>query len=217
MKHVVTPLLCGAVLLSWAILPQSAPPPDSITVAARTIEATVWVETPSGYGSGVIIDSHHILTCNHVVGHDKTVDVYFFDFFHIKAKVLVADPETDLALLEFDVPFDVVTVDLAPTPAVPGQHVMAVGNGYGMAFTVTMGVISARDRTLDFGADGELHGLLQHDSSINPGNSGGPLVDMQGRLVGLNNAIRRNASGMGFAIDLVTIRTFLDANLQLEI
>jgi len=153
-------------------------------------------------GSGVIIDpSGYILTNNHVVGDAEEVTVTLEDDREIKAKVVGADSKTDLAVLK---------VDARGLHAAPlgdsdrlrvGEWVIAVGNPFGLSSSVSAGIVSALGRVNVGVADYE--NFIQTDASINPGNSGGPLVDLDGRVVGVNTAIfsqNGGSMGVGFAI-----------------
>ena len=153
-------------------------------------------------GSGVIIDpSGYILTNNHVVGGAEEVTVTLEDDRELKAKVVGTDAKTDLAVLK---------VDARGLHAAPlgdserlrvGEWVIAVGNPFGLSSSVSAGIISALGRVNVGVADYE--NFIQTDASINPGNSGGPLVDLDGRVVGVNTAIfsqNGGSMGVGFAI-----------------
>jgi Do/DeqQ family serine protease len=153
-------------------------------------------------GSGVIVSPDgYVLTNNHVVERGSRFRVQLLDGRELAAKVVGTDPSSDLAVLRLE------TRDRMPfVPAgssdglLIGETVVALGNPFGLAHTVTVGVVSAVHR--NFQANGRtLFDFIQTDASINPGNSGGPLVDIDGRLVGINTAIygERNV-GIGFAI-----------------
>lgn len=151
-----------------------------------------------GNGSGVIIrPDGYILTNRHVVADAVRVEALLRDGRRFEATVVGTDPATDLA---------VVRVEAAGLPAAPfadsdraapGQWVLAVGSPFGLDLTVTAGVVSAIGRGL--GAN-EIEDYIQTDASINPGNSGGPLVDLDGRVLGINTMIVGRASGIGFAV-----------------
>jgi serine protease Do len=163
-----------------------------------------------GTGSGFVYDDRgHILTNNHVVeGADKIV-VTFHDGEEVTAKVVGTDPKTDVAVIKVDAT-NYRAVQRAKSSALKvGEMVMAVGSPFGLEQTVTTGIISALRRN-DVGIihDGRSLGyedFIQTDAAINPGNSGGPLVDMDGKVVGINSAIAtgsRSNSGVGFAIPI---------------
>jgi serine protease Do len=155
---------------------------------------------PRGLGSGVIIDpSGVVLTNAHVVGAASEVDVTLLDGTKHRAKVVGADKRTDLAVLRFEAngkkfPF----LPLGDSSAVQvGDWVLAVGSPFGLQATVTSGIVSAKARQIGAGPYDD---YLQTDAAINPGNSGGPLVNMRGEVIGINTAIVRGGSGIGFAI-----------------
>lgn len=153
-----------------------------------------------GLGSGVIYSSDgHILTNAHVVSGATNVLVTLPDGRRFPAGVLGAEPERDLAVLrvaEGKLP----VAQLSAAPLRVGQLVVAIGNPFGLDFSVTAGVVSALRRTLPIGPGQQLEDLIQTDTPINPGNSGGPLVDVQGRVVGITTAIVPWGQGLGFVI-----------------
>jgi serine protease Do len=174
-------------------------------------------------GSGFIISNDgYILTNNHVVEGATKIEVQFFDdeYDFYEAKVVGRDPLTDSALLQL------VEKPNRTLPVVkfgdssqmePGDWVMAIGNPFGLAHTVSVGVVSATERSpFDF-APGRRQALLQTDAAINPGNSGGPLLNVRGEVIGVNTAIYSNGSmmggagniGIGFAVPINTIRDVL--------
>jgi S1-C subfamily serine protease len=155
-------------------------------------------------GSGVVVSPDgYVLTNNHVVERGARFRVALLDGRELLAKVVGADPSSDLAVLKLD------TRERLPFAATGrsedlliGETVIAIGNPFGLANTVTTGVLSAVGRSFKAG-DRTLFDFLQTDASINPGNSGGALLDIEGRLIGINTAILgdRNA-GIGFAIPI---------------
>ena len=153
-------------------------------------------------GSGVFYDSRgYILTNYHVVEDVDEVMVKLMDQREFSAKVVGVDPLTDLAVLKifsfssFPIPTFGSSKDLGV-----GEWVMAIGNPYGLNGTVTVGVISGTHRS-DLGI-ATFENFLQTDASINPGNSGGPLIDLEGKVIGINTAIAEIGSGVGFAIPM---------------
>jgi S1-C subfamily serine protease len=163
-------------------------------------------------GSGVIVSPDgYVLTNNHVVERGARFRVGMLDGRELLAKVVGTDPSSDLAVLKLDakerLPFAVTgrSDDL-----LIGETVIAIGNPFGLSHTVTTGVVSAVHRNFDAG-ERTLFDFIQTDASINPGNSGGALLDIEGRLVGVNTAILgdRNA-GIGFAIPIDRARRIAD-------
>ena len=153
-----------------------------------------------GLGSGVIIEASGVaLTNAHVVGGASEVDVTLLDGTKHRAKVVGVDRKTDLAVLRLDAagkrfPF----LPLGNSDEVQvGDWVLAVGSPFGLQATVTSGIVSAKARQIGAGPYDD---FIQTDAAINPGNSGGPLVNMRGEVIGINTAIVRGGSGIGFAI-----------------
>ncbi len=157
--------------------------------------------TQHGLGSGVVVSGEgYILTNNHVVKDASEIRVALADGREFPAKLVGTDPKTDVALLKIKAEkLPAVTFADSAELAV-GDVVLAVGNPFGIGQTVTQGIVSAKDRVTDGGQDED---YIQTDAAINPGNSGGALVDVEGRLVGINTAILSRSGGnqgIGFAI-----------------
>jgi serine protease Do len=158
----------------------------------------------NGTGSGFVYDTKgHILTNNHVVSGAEKITVTFHDGVEVTAKVVGTFPESDVAVIKVEeTGYPPLQVGQSDDLRV-GQWVMAIGSPFGLAQTVTAGIISATDRD-DVGIN-PFESFIQTDAAINPGNSGGPLVDLKGRVVGINSAIAtmtRSSSGVGFAIPI---------------
>lgn len=152
-------------------------------------------------GSGVIIsEDGTILTNNHVIKNATTITVKLHDDTEIQAKVIGQDPQTDLAVIKIETDKPLRAAEFADSDAVEvGQWCIAVGNPLGLEQTVTVGVVSAVGRS-GIGATA-IEDFIQTDASINPGNSGGPLVDLSGKVIGINTLIfNAPGSGIGFAI-----------------
>ena len=151
----------------------------------------------SGLGSGVIISADgYIATNNHVVDGADTVTVALTDGREFTAKVIGRDPQTDLAVVKIDAKgLPAITLaDSAKTEI--GDRVLAIGNPFGIGETVTSGIVSAKGRNVGILADVEgFEDFIQTDAAINPGNSGGALVDVDGRLIGINTAILSRSGG----------------------
>jgi S1-C subfamily serine protease len=175
-----------------------------------------------GSGSGFIIDeAGHLLTNYHVVEGAEEIEVTFAEGDTYAAEVVGADPRNDIALLRVDAPAELlVPIELGSSDGlVVGQRAIAIGNPFGQfGRTLTTGVISALDRTLE-GDDGRpITGVIQTDAAINRGNSGGPLLDSSGRVIGINSAIFSPTganAGVGFAVPVDTVRRLLPDLLQL--
>jgi serine protease Do len=176
-------------------------------------------EVMQGAGTGFIIDkSGLVLTHNHVIDGATRIEVAFFgdqDEYY-DAKVLGRDPLTDSALLELvqKPRFEMSVAHLGDSDIIePGDWVMAIGNPFNYAHTVTVGVISAKGRPFQV-TQGRQQQVLQTDAAINPGNSGGPLLNLRGEVVGINTAIlgSRMAAGnlgIGFAVPINAVREVL--------
>jgi serine protease Do len=166
-----------------------------------------------GLGSGVIVSPNgYILTNNHVVDHATTVTVIMPDKREYKARVVGADPKTDIAVIKVDAgSLEPITLGDSDKVQV-GDYVLAVGNPFGVGKTVTMGIVSATGRA-NLGIE-DYEDFIQTDASINPGNSGGALVNDRGELIGINTAILSHGSegnqGIGFAVPVSVARDVMD-------
>jgi len=153
-------------------------------------------------GSGFIISSDgYILTNNHVISRATKIRVKLLYTGEVyDAEVVGSDPKTDVALLKIKASRKLPTVALGDSDNIKvGDWVLAVGNPFGLNGTVTWGIISAKGRVI---GQGPYDHFLQTDAAINPGNSGGPLVDMNGKVVGINTAIVASGQGIGFAVPI---------------
>src|SRR5438477_793488 len=171
-----------------------------------------------GMGSGVVISPDgYIVTNNHVIDGAVDIRVTTSNRRVMKAKLVGADPLTDLAVLKVN------ATDLASAPwgdskeVRPGQTVLAFGNPYGMRFTVTRGIVSATNRANPDSNRSKPGEFIQTDAAINPGNSGGPLVDSRGEVVGINTFLvspSGSFSGMGFAIPTQIVKPTVDTLIR---
>lgn len=162
--------------------------------------------TVQSLGSGVIFDElGHVLTNEHVIARADRVRIAIADGREFDAELVGADPNNDLAVLRILKQGDEVLPFTEPgnsNDLMVGEPVIAIGNPFGFSNSVTTGVISATDRSVNAPGSLPFHGLLQTDALINPGNSGGPLLNAEGRLIGINAAIYNGAQGIGFAIPI---------------
>ena len=165
-------------------------------------------------GSGVIVDAAqgYVMTNSHVVENATSIEVTTKDDRHLKARLIGHDPETDVAVLQIAAG-GLTAVPMGDSDRLQvGDFVLAVGNPFGLGQTVTSGIVSALGRT-GLGVEG-YEDFIQTDASINPGNSGGPLVDLQGRIVGINTAIVAGPTGgnvgIGFAVPINMARQIMD-------
>jgi serine protease Do len=160
-------------------------------------------------GSGFLIDKQgHVVTNAHVIDDADQVKVKLSDEREYTAKVVGKDTRMDLALLQLDNAKDLPDpVSLGSSDALRlGEYVVAIGNPFGLGGTVTMGIVSAKGRTIGATAYDD---FIQTDASINPGNSGGPLFNLRGQVVGINTAINPNGKGIGFAIPVDELKDVL--------
>jgi serine protease Do len=151
-------------------------------------------------GSGFLVDKQgHVVTNAHVIDGADTVKVKLSDEREYTAKVIGKDPRMDIAVLQLENTKDLPEpVALGSSDGLRvGEYVVAIGNPFGLGDTVTMGIVSAKGRTIGAGPYDD---FIQTDASINPGNSGGPLFNLRGQVVGINTAINPNGKGIGFAI-----------------
>ena len=168
--------------------------------------------TMTSMGSGFVIDPQGlIVTNNHVVEGAETIEVHLQDNSVLKAEIVGRDPKTDLAVIRVK--------PLAPLPAVPfgdsdtlriGEWVMAIGNPFGLGGSVSLGIVSARNRDINAGPYDD---FIQTDAAINKGNSGGPLFNLKGEVVGINTAIfspTGGSVGIGFSVPANTAKGVID-------
>ena len=160
-------------------------------------------------GSGFIVDGDgHVVTNAHVIDGADTVKVKLADDREYRAKVVGKDDRLDVAVLQLEsAPHDLPVAALGGSDATRvGEYVVAIGNPFGLGNTVTMGIVSAKGRTIGAGPYDD---FIQTDASINPGNSGGPLLNVDGQVIGINTAINPQGKGIGFAIPIDAVKMVL--------
>lgn len=190
------------------------------TAVRRQFFSTRVTEEFTGNGSGFLWDgSGHVVTNYHVIKDANRAFVTLADGRYLEAALVGAEPRKDLAVLRIDLEDQVPpTLPLGRSmPLRVGQSVFAIGNPFGLDQTLTTGVISGLDREIVGIAGNRLRQVIQTDAAINPGNSGGPLLDSEGRLIGVNTAIKSPSgasAGIGFAIPVDTVRRVVDALIQ---
>ena len=175
-----------------------------------------------GAGSGFVLDREgHVLTNFHVIDGAQQIEVTLDNEQTFPAQVVGSDPRFDLAVLKIDAPAEILyPVELGESSTLRvGQRAIVIGNPFGQfSRTLTTGVVSALERTLE-GQDGRpISGVIQTDAAINRGNSGGPLLDSSGRVIGINTAIFSPSgtnAGVGFAVPVDTIRRVLPELMEL--
>lgn len=180
----------------------------TVTADGHTAEGEVGRRV-NGMGTGVVIDQRgYIVTNYHVVEGVKKISVTTDRRETFVATLVANDPKTDLAVIKIDAGRDLPVIDIGTSAdLMPGETVIAVGNAYGYHHTVTRGIISALNRTVQVSDAQSYEDLIQTDASINPGNSGGPLMNINGKMIGVNVAVRAGAQGIGFAIPTDKVTT----------
>jgi serine protease Do len=172
--------------------------------------------TYTSLGSGFVWSSDGIIvTNNHVVEGASRISVFFSDGTQVSAKLIGVDPDSDLAVLRVDSKNLLAAPIGTSSDLMIGETVVAVGNPFGLSGTVTTGVVSALGRSVPSKEAGRTFtDFIQTDASINPGNSGGPLLNIEGKVIGINTAILGNAQGIGFAIPVDRARKVIQDLLR---
>ncbi|MCR5606526.1 MAG: trypsin-like peptidase domain-containing protein [Treponema sp.] len=175
----------------------------------------------SGSGSGSIIDKRgYVVTNVHVIENAAKITISLSDGTSYEGSVVGKDEECDIAVLKFDVPANVTlkTIEFGNSENLKvGQKVIAIGNPFGLERTMTTGIVSGLGRPIQESNGPLIRNMIQTDAAINPGNSGGPLLDNQGRMIGINTIIYSNSgssSGVGFAIPVSTARRVVSDLIQ---
>jgi len=188
--------------------------PSVVHITSRTEVWDFWrgVVPQEGTGSGFVYDTQgHVVTNNHVVEGAREIEVVLADGTVLPAEVVGTDAYYDLAVLRVDP----AQVRAAPLPLGSadslrvGQRVLAIGNPFGLDRTLTTGVISALDRTIESESGSVIGNAIQTDAAINPGNSGGPLLNSRGEVIGVNTAIQSPSGGsvgIGFAVPISAVQ-----------
>ncbi|MBZ4419735.1 S1C family serine protease [Myxococcus sp. RHSTA-1-4] len=178
---------------------------DLESLVERAAPAVVGVEHSRGHGTGLFLTPDgYVLTNRHVVTRSRRVTVQLSNGEELRGEVVGGDAPTDLAVVRAE-GTDFPTLPLAEPKAVRvGQLVMAIGNPFRLEQSVSMGVVSAINRSITLPNGVVLEGMLQTDAAINPGNSGGPLINTRGEVVGLNTLVLPFAQGIGFAVGAST-------------
>ncbi|HHX64290.1 MAG TPA: trypsin-like serine protease, partial [Chloroflexi bacterium] len=195
-----------------AVYNKVSPSVVHITSRVVTMDFFGGLYPSEGTGSGFVIDRRgHIVTNYHVIERADSIEVTLLDRTVVPAVVVGTDPFSDLAVLHVDVePEKLYPVDMSFEGDLRvGQRAIAIGNPFGLDWTLTAGVISAVGRPLQISSERIIYDVVQTDAAINPGNSGGPLLNSRGQLIGVNTAIRSEADNIGFAIPLSTLRRVL--------
>ncbi len=169
-----------------------------------------------GQGSGVIISGDgYIVTNDHVVSGASDIEIRLSTGYVTSAVVIGSDPSSDTAVLKIDAPFELKVAPLGDSNDLkPGQLAISIGNPFGFQNTISIGVISALNRTLRSSNNFNINGVIQTDAAVNPGNSGGPLLNSKGEVIGITTAIFSTLQGgfqafqgIGFAIPINSVKT----------
>ena len=234
---VVAVLAVAGVFDSTTRVVTQAPPAETTAVSdrpaadgsvseiyAQTAQGVAYVQNgDTGSGSGFLIDGQgHVVTNDHVVEGGSEFTVRFGEGGDVlPAKLVGKDASTDIAVLEVDpdkVPAETKPLELASSSQLrPGDVAIAIGSPFGLSGSVTTGIISALDREIKAPNGFDISGVLQTDAAINPGNSGGPLLDADGRVIGVNSQIAsdsRQSSGVGFAVPVDTVKEVVPQLLE---
>ena len=186
------------------------------TIYNQVKSSVVLIQTDLGLGSGFVYDTEgHIVTNNHVIQDAATIQVTFLDGNITSAQVIGTDIYSDLAVIKVNpdaTTLHPVVLGVSSELAV-GDPVAAMGNPFGLSDTLTVGIVSSLQRTLDATGGYVIIDVIQIDAAVNPGNSGGPLVNLKGQVVGVNSAIESETgtfTGIGFAIPSDTIKREID-------
>ncbi len=172
----------------------------------------------NGMGTGVIIDARgYIVTNHHVIDGVRRIRVTLDDERTYTARMVAHDPSTDLAIIKITPsrPLDLIKIGTSGD-LLTGEPVIAMGNAYGYHHTVTRGIVSALERSVQVTETQHYHDLIQTDASINPGNSGGPLLNIDGEMIGINVAVRVGAQGIGFAIPVDKVMNVVAELMSIE-
>ncbi len=190
------------------------------TMGLRTERFFMMAVPEEGNGSGAVLDKQgHILTNFHVIERARQINVTLYNEESLPAKLVGADPVNDIAIIKVDAAENV----LFPIPFGNSEHlqvgmrVFALGNPFGLERTMSQGIISSLNRTLEVQRNWVIKSIIQIDASINPGNSGGPLLNSHGQLIGMNTAIAsrvEQSAGIGFAIPVNLIRRVVPELIQ---
>ena len=179
------------------------------------------VPQEGGSGSGSIIDARgYVLTNNHVIQNAYRVYINLADGSQFEGTVVGTDPENDLAVIKFDPPqgMELRTIPYGDSSNLRvGQKVLAIGNPFALERTLTVGIVSGLGRPIQINRQHIVRDMIQTDASINPGNSGGPLLDTQGRMIGINTMIYSTSGGsvgIGFAVPVNTAKRVVGELIQ---
>jgi len=216
-RPVVTTARTAATGLTIAeIYERAAPGVVELTVAGGRDQGSFGLPQPGASGSGFVVDREgRIVTNHHVVNGATTVEVTFSNGDEATAKVVGTDPSSDIALLELENKGGELTpLELGSSENLEvGDPVVAIGSPFGLEGTLTAGIVSALDRDIRAPNGFTIDGAVQTDAALNSGNSGGPLLDSEGRVVGISAQIQSESGGnvgIGYAVPVETMRAVVE-------
>jgi serine protease Do len=185
-------------------------------VTIKVEKKSNWGRIEKSVGTGVIVDAHgYVVSNRHVITGSASISVSLEDGTELTARLVAEDVPSDLAILRVQSTKRLHALALGPgSDLLVGETVIAVGQPFGYAHTVSSGIISAVGRKIALPTGEVLSDLIQTDASINPGNSGGPLLNINGELIGINVALREGAQGIAFAINVDTLKQVLSRHLS---
>jgi len=182
------------------------------------INTVRFAQTPFGLlrseasGSGFVVsEDGYIVTNEHVVSDASEITVVLYNGEEFQANLRGTDPLNDVAVIKINPPYELKTVKIGDSESVSeGEFVVAIGSPFRLQNTITLGIVSALDRTLTSEGGFRIEKVIQTDAAVNPGNSGGPLIDLEGKVIGVNTAIistSGGSEGIGFAIPVNTVKS----------
>lgn len=189
---------------------------STITLTVDPSDFFLEVQPRAGTGSGIVVDAKRgiIITNLHVIQDAHKIQIMLSSGTTVTARLVGYDREYDIAVLELhEPPKNLVALEFGDSSKVEvGQKVLAIGNPFGLNRSLTSGIVSSLERTVKSPSGVVMRGLIQTDAAINPGNSGGPLIDMDGKLIGVNTAILSSSgdsAGIGLAVPINQIKRVL--------
>ena len=218
-KQVINVEPSNSEFLVSAVAKKAMPSVVGITTESIKQDFFFGTSKSQGVGTGVVVDSRgYILTNSHVVnnGSVENLKVLFEDGTTKPAKILWNDAAMDLAVIKVD-GVNVTPAELGDSDQMEvGEVAIAIGNPLGLQFerTVTSGIISGLNRSIEINVNESIEGLIQTDASINPGNSGGPLLNSKGEVIGINTAKIQTGEGLGFAIPINIAKPIVDQFIE---
>ncbi len=185
-------------------------------VAVRVKQMLSGGRTKDAVGTGLIVDERgYVVTNCHVVMGNSRVVIRLVDGSNLPGDVIYSSPATDLAIIRIHTEKKLIAQPLVPAADLEeGEDVIAIGHPLGYSYTVSKGIVSALNRSVEMPTGYTLTGLIQTDTAINPGNSGGPLLNINGGVIGINVAYNQEAQSISFAISSETVRQVLSTQLS---